>query len=175
MVGTSAFWKGQSKRMPMVTDAVAQTERALLGTVLFDNSVCPQTSELTVEDFSLDTHRRIYGRMAVMFEDQQPVDLVTLAGELGDNHVAYLSGLIDHALSENFDAYVRGFRQASGERRFEGLKEQLSKASGSELRLSLLRQMQGALTQSSSAQNWRNLFHSYDEVINAPTAKFAID
>lgn len=134
--------------MTYPSDAIAQTERALLGSVLLDNSVWSQTNELTVQDFSLDTHRRIYERMAAMFEDQQPVDLVTLAGELGDNDVAYLSGLIDHALPENFSAYVRSVRQASRERRFERLLEQLTKADDSELRLSLLQQIQETLTES---------------------------
>jgi hypothetical protein len=158
-----------------LSDAIAQTERALLGSVLLDNSVWSQTNELTVQDFSLDAHRRIYGRMAAMFEDAQPVDLVTLTGELGGNDVAYLSGLIDHALPENFSAYVRSVLQASRERRFERLQEQLTKADDSELRLSLLQQMQEVLTQRSAAQNWRSLFHTHDEVINAPTASFAID
>lgn len=135
--------------MTYPSDAVAQTERALLGSVLLDNSVWSQANELSVQDFSLDTHRRIYGRMAAMFEDQQPVDLVTLAGKFGDNDVAYLSGLIDHALPENFSAYVRSVRQASQERRFERLREQLSEAGDNEARLSLIQQMQEVLTQRS--------------------------
>src|SRR5579862_4128596 len=133
--------------MTYPSDAVAQTERALLGSVLLDNSVWSQTYELTVQDFSLDTHRRIYGRMAAMFDDAQPVDLVTLTGELGSNDVPYLSELIDHALPENFSAYVRSARKASRERRFETLEEQLSKAGDIESRLSLLQQMQETLTE----------------------------
>lgn len=159
-----------------LSDAVAQTERALLGSVLLANDLWPQTDGLTVEDFRLATHRRIYGRMAAMFEDKRPVDLVTLTEELrNDDDVAYLSELIDHALPENFHAYVKSVRKASREHRFETLQEQLSKAGDIDLRLSLLEQMREALTETDSAQNWRSLFHSYDEVINAPTARFAID
>lgn len=116
-----------------LSDAIAQTERALLGSVLLDNSVWSQADELSVQDFSLDAHRRIYGRMAAMFEDQQPVDLITLAGELGGDDVAYLSELIDHALPENFSAYVRSVRQTSRKRHFERLQEQLTKSDDSEL------------------------------------------
>ena len=76
------------------SNAIAQTERALLGSVLLDNSVWSQANELSVQDFSLDSHRRIYGRMAAMFEEQRPVDLVTLTAELGSNDAAYLSDLL---------------------------------------------------------------------------------
>jgi DnaB-like helicase N terminal domain/AAA domain len=162
--------------MTYPSDAVAQTERALLGTVLFDNSVWPQAAELSIHDFSLDTHRRIYGRMAAMFEDQRPVDLITLNSELGANgDAAYLSSLVDHALPENFAAYVRHVRRASRERRYARLQEQLSETVDTEARLSLVEQMQEALTDSGEPENWRSLFHNYDEVINAPTATFAID
>jgi RecA-family ATPase len=35
--------------------------------------------------------------------------------------------------------------------------------------------MQDVLTGTCQAQNWRPLFHTYDEIINAPSARFAID
>ena len=109
--------------MTYPSDAVAQTERALLGSVLRDNSLWPQTADLGIHDFSLDTHRCIYGRMAAMFEDQRPVDLITLNSELGANgDTAYLSSLLDHALPENFQAYVRHVQRASRERRYARLK-----------------------------------------------------
>ena len=60
-----------------LSDAVQQTERALLGSLLLDNSLWPQTETLSVDDFSLDSHRRIYSRMAVMLEEQRPADVVT--------------------------------------------------------------------------------------------------
>ncbi len=161
--------------MTYPSDAIAQTERALLGSVLLDNSLWPHAADLGIHDFSLDTHRRIYGRMAAMFEDQRPVDLITLTAELKLENPAYLSDLLTHALPENFSAYVRGVSQASRERRFARLLDQLDESTSDEARLSLLQQMQETLTQSSVAQNWRNLFHGYDEVINAPEARFAID
>jgi replicative DNA helicase len=64
-----------------LSDAVQQTERALLGAVLQDNSLWPQTEAVTVDDFLLDSHRRIYSHMAAMFQDQRPVDLVTMGTE----------------------------------------------------------------------------------------------
>jgi replicative DNA helicase len=64
------------------SDAVEHTERALLGVILEDNALWPQTSALSTDDFSLDTHRKLYARTAAMFEDQRPVDLITLTEEL---------------------------------------------------------------------------------------------
>ncbi len=104
--------------------AIGQTERALLGSVLLTNSLWPQTSALSVDDFFLDTHRKVYARMAAMFEDQRPVDLITLTEDLARlNQLescggpAYISSLINHAMPENIAAYIRSVRNAAIERR----------------------------------------------------------
>jgi len=85
--------------------AIAQTERDLLGSVLLTNSLWPQTGALSGDDFSLDTHRKVYARMAAMLEDQRPVDLITVTTELaqlnqleGCGGPAYIASLIDHAV-----------------------------------------------------------------------------
>src|SRR5438128_852793 len=108
------------------SDAMAGTERALLGSVLLSNCLWSQTDGLSVEDFCLDSHRRIFAGMAVMFESQRPVDAVTLTEELGrENRLdscggpAYIGSLIDDALPENFDEYVRVVRAAGFDRRID--------------------------------------------------------
>jgi hypothetical protein len=163
-------------------DAVAQTERALLGSVLLENSLWPQTTELSANDFVLDGHRKIFGRVAAMFEDQRPVDIVTVTMELiqlnqldGCGGPAYLGSLLEHAFPENFDAYVRTVREAAEERQFTRLQERLSSTTSTEDRLDLVRQLQELLTGSKQGRNWRSLFHSYEEILNAPPARFAID
>jgi DnaB-like helicase N terminal domain/AAA domain len=168
--------------MTFNADAVAQTERALLGSVLLENSLWPQTAELSVSDFSLDSHRRIFCRMAALFEDQRPVDPVTVTMELGQLNqldscggAAYLGSLLEHAFPENFDAYVRSVREAAAERQFARLQERLSSANSHEERLDLARQMQEMLSGSKQAHNWRGLFHSYEQIVNAPPARFAIE
>src|SRR5437667_6152813 len=107
-----------------LSDAAVQTEKALLGSVLLTNSLWSQTSTVAAEDFLLDSHRRIYARMAAMFEDQRPVDLITVTTELaqinqleGCGGHAYIGSLIEHALPENIAAYVRSVRNAAIERR----------------------------------------------------------
>jgi AAA domain/DnaB-like helicase N terminal domain len=100
------------------------TERAILGALLLENSLWPRTARLSIEDFSLDSNHRIFATMAAMFEDQRPVDPVTLTGELDRlNQLdtiggpAYLASLVDGVVPENFDTYVRSVIRAAQERR----------------------------------------------------------
>jgi replicative DNA helicase len=63
--------------------ASAEAERAILGAILLDNSKYPQAAEsLHADDFSLDSHRRIYMRMMELAESGRPVDYVTLTEQL---------------------------------------------------------------------------------------------
>ena len=83
--------------------ASLDAERSILGAILLDNDTYPQAAEsLRAEDFSLDSHRRIYARMVDLNDTGRPVDIVTLADELGRRKeveavggVAYLSSLTD--------------------------------------------------------------------------------
>src|SRR5438105_13168006 len=85
--------------MPASLDA----ERSILGAVLLDNDVYPQAAEsLKAEDFSLDSHRRIYMRMTDLNSTGRPVDLITPTEDLGRHNevesvggVAYISTLTD--------------------------------------------------------------------------------
>ena len=83
--------------------ANAEAERSILGAILLDNFTYNQAAEhLRVDDFSLDSHRRIYARMVDLAESSRPIDMITLIEEL-DRHkerqaigdVAYVSSLVD--------------------------------------------------------------------------------
>jgi replicative DNA helicase len=83
--------------------ANVEAERSILGAILLDNLSYNQAAEhLKPEDFSLDSHRRIYTRMVDLAESSRPIDMITLVEELdrrkeleaiGD--VGYVSGLVD--------------------------------------------------------------------------------
>jgi replicative DNA helicase len=83
--------------------ANVEAERSILGAILLDNLAYNQAAEhLKPEDFSLDSHRRIYSRMVELAETSRPIDMITLIEELdrvkeleaiGD--VGYISGLVD--------------------------------------------------------------------------------
>jgi replicative DNA helicase len=83
--------------------ANVEAERSILGAILLDNLSYNQAAEhLHPDDFSLDSHRRIYSRMIDLAESSRPIDMITLIEELdrrkeleaiGD--VGYVSGLVD--------------------------------------------------------------------------------
>jgi replicative DNA helicase len=97
--------------------ANVDAERSILGAILLDNFTYTQASSesLQPEDFSLDSHRRIYGRICELADSGRPVDLVTLAEELSRRKeveavggVAYLSALTDGLPHRpNIEQYVR--------------------------------------------------------------------
>jgi replicative DNA helicase len=83
--------------------ANVEAERSILGAILLDNHAYNEAAEhLHPEDFSLDSHRRIYARVVDLMESSRPVDLITLIEEL-DRHkelqaigdVGYISSLLD--------------------------------------------------------------------------------
>src|SRR3982074_2115970 len=83
--------------------ANVEAERSILGAILLDNFAYNQAAEdLRIEDFSLDSHRRIYSRMVDLAQAPGPIDMITLIEELerhkdlqavGD--VGYISSLVD--------------------------------------------------------------------------------
>jgi replicative DNA helicase len=96
--------------------ASAEAERAILGAILLDNSSYPQASEfLRAEDFSLDSHRRIYLRMMELAETGRAIDFVTLTEQLGQHKeiesvggVAYVTSLTDGLPRvKNIEQYVK--------------------------------------------------------------------
>jgi replicative DNA helicase len=85
--------------MPANVDA----ERAILGVILLDNHAYNEAAAiLKADDFSLDSHRRIFQRMGELVDSARNADIVTLANELSKHKeidavggVAYLAGLTE--------------------------------------------------------------------------------
>jgi replicative DNA helicase len=83
--------------------ANVDAEKTILGAILLDNAAHSEAAErLEADDFSLDSHRRIYIRMSDLIDGQRPVDIVTLANELARHKeveavggVAYLASLTE--------------------------------------------------------------------------------
>src|SRR5207245_67688 len=96
--------------------ANVEAERSILGAILLDNLSYNQAAEhLRIEDFSLDSHRRIYSRMVDLAESSRPIDMITLIEEL-DRHkdlqaigdVPYVSSLLDGVPDRpSIEHYVR--------------------------------------------------------------------
>jgi replicative DNA helicase len=83
--------------------ANVDAEKTILGAILLDNAAHSEAAEkLEADDFSLDSHRRIFLRMSDLINEQRPVDIVTLSHELARykevesvGGVAYLASLTE--------------------------------------------------------------------------------
>lgn len=93
-----------------------EAERAILGAILLDSSLCNQAIEmLKVDDFFFDSHRRIYEKMLILSETAQAIDIITLQEELFRTSeleqiggVAYLASLLDGAIRmANIESYAK--------------------------------------------------------------------
>ena len=63
--------------------ANVEADRSILGAILLDNLAYNEAAEhLKPEDFSLDSHRRIYSRMIDLAESSRAIDMITLIEEL---------------------------------------------------------------------------------------------
>jgi replicative DNA helicase len=99
MSATVPNMTGFDATMPASYDA----ERTILGAILLDpERVLEIAAILHADDFSLDSHRRIFLRMVETFQEFESVDIVTLAETLNQHKetesvggVAYLCSLTD--------------------------------------------------------------------------------
>jgi hypothetical protein len=110
----------------------ANVERSLLGAILLNPAEYKRTSQdLRVEDFSLDSHRRIYSRIVDLAESSRPIDITTLPDEL-ERHkelelvggVAYVASLVDGVPDRpTIEHYAKMMRMAAERRRAAKLVE----------------------------------------------------
>jgi replicative DNA helicase len=110
--------------------ASVEAERSILGAILLDNHSYNEAAEkLRPEDFSLDSHRRIYSRMAELIDAHRAVDIVTLAEELARRKeveavggVAYLASLTEGLPRRpSIEEYVRIVKDKSLGRQLIGI------------------------------------------------------
>ena len=110
--------------------ASIDAEKTILGAVMLDNAAFSEAAEkLTPEDFSLDSHRRIFLRMNELIDAQRPVDIVTLPIELAKHKeveavggVAYLASLTEGLPRRPvIEDYIRIVKDKSLLRRLMGI------------------------------------------------------
>src|ERR1700678_3353898 len=110
--------------------ASVEAERSILGAILLDNHSYNEAAErLRAEDFFLDSHRRIYARMAELIDARHAVDIVTLSEELARRKgveavggVAYLASLTEGLPRRpSIEEYVRIVKDKSLSRQLIGI------------------------------------------------------
>lgn len=103
-----------------------EAEKSVLGAILINNQAFNQAAEvIDSQDFFRDAHRRIFEKMVVLTDRNDPVDLVTLkdeltrSGELDEvGGPAYVSALTDGVpRSANVEYYAKIVKEKSTLRR----------------------------------------------------------
>jgi replicative DNA helicase len=85
---------------PDLYPANPEAERWILGTILLDNIAYNTVAEsLRVDDFSLDSHRRVFSRMVDLAESGRSIDLQTLIEELGRHDEIEIVGGLNYVTS----------------------------------------------------------------------------
>jgi len=99
-----------------------EAEKSVLGAILINNHAFNQAAEvIDAADFFRDAHRRIFEKMIVLTDRNEPVDLVTLKDELTrSNEIddvggpAYISALTDGVpRSANIEYYAKIVKEKS--------------------------------------------------------------
>ncbi len=110
--------------------ASIDAERSILGAILLENQAYNEAAErLRPEDFALESHRRIYSRMAELIDIGRAVDIVTLSEELAKRKeveavggVAYLASLTEGLPRRlSIEEYVRIVKDKSLLRQLIGI------------------------------------------------------
>ena len=162
---------------------VTHWERSVLGALLERPDLIDRAASLRPEDFVLDTHRKLFRAMKEVEGKRQPFDLITISATANEGDVGYLATLI-HAgvVPENIGTYVRGMQKASAIRRAEAIIERLeamvanSQTSDlTELRDSADNLVATLAAAESGNQDWRPIFHRYEEFEKAEPLTFAIN
>jgi replicative DNA helicase len=112
--------------------ANTEAERTILGAILLSNVAYYEAAEhLVSEDFTLDSHRRIFLRMGNLMDAQRVVDLVTLAEEMarckeievigGVSYLAYLTEGLPRR--PHIESYIRIVKEKSTSRQLMNISK----------------------------------------------------
>ena len=95
-------------------------EQAVLGAVILNNSALPKMADiLRDEDFFSMSHRRIFSGMRDLYENEAPIDELTLSRWLEDQKLLEHTGGVDYLLelaeitpvAENAESYAEIVRE----------------------------------------------------------------
>ncbi len=115
-----------------------EAEQSVLGGLMLDASQFDAVAETVgVQDFYKATHRQIFAVMVDLLEDEQPIDVITVAEELDRRGelkamggLSFLTELAANvAGSANVAAYARIVRERSTLRQLIGVATEIAKAS----------------------------------------------
>lgn len=134
-----------------------------------------EAEQLNAEHFHGDD-RKIFAAIRELHGENRDADIMLVTAKLaGVVPHDYIGGLVDGIVRPNLSSYVRELREAARERRFGHQLEKLHAAKSNDERLGIVSEIQATLTASEASSDWRTLFHTREEVDNAPPLTFAIE
>jgi replicative DNA helicase len=109
--------KRERERVMSNAGVIEVCERALLGAILIDPSTWARVAVLNPEHFTLEANRRIYRCMGALAALGHPIEISSLTAELEKRDQleligggGYLGALIDGAVPESVDYYVKSIQ-----------------------------------------------------------------
>jgi hypothetical protein len=157
-------------------ERAVRSEKCVLGSLLEAPALWREATGLDAEQFLLADHRKIFSAISFLNERGCQADIGSVLAQVGETvATGDLAAIIDGVVPENFRSYIRLFRESTRDRQFQQLHGKLADASTVADRLALLDEMRKILQSENDDQNWRGIFHAYEEFENAPPLRFAIE
>src|SRR5208283_2206420 len=124
--GMTAPSKGKAKYDP---EGPVRLGKAILGCLLEQPQCWQAASGLTAGMFLSDTHRKIFEAIQQLNQRGIPADIALVMDALGDQvEAGQICVLVDGAVPENLQAYIRQLNIALRDREFHLLNEELQTA-----------------------------------------------
>jgi hypothetical protein len=165
-----------------VVDRVAHSEESVLGCLM---EFCSRgsakeldgviASGLAADQFTTSDHRGIFRAMVELRNEGKIPDTLSLIGKLDGRTMAQVCDFTIGVVPENLERHVRDMRESWQDRSFSKQREELASLTNPEEQLACLDRMRETLLSRGDANNWRSLFHTWEEFENAPPLSFAID
>jgi len=96
-----------------------QAEKAVLGAMLIESAIISEVASiLSPRDFYYDSHRQVYEVMLSLWNQQSPVDLITVSSVLGEQaSAADIAGMAANAIPSHIEAHAQAVKEAAQKRK----------------------------------------------------------
>jgi hypothetical protein len=165
-----------------IVDQVVHLEKCVLGCLLefcsrgsvkeLDGSI---VSGLAADRFTTGDHCSIFGGMVELRNEGKIPDVPSLIEKLDDRLIAHVWDLTEGVVPENLECHFRDLRKAWQDLCFSKQREELAWLTNPEDQLACVERMRDTLRSRGDEDDWRRMFHTWDELENAPPLRFAIE
>jgi hypothetical protein len=165
-----------------IVDRVVHLEKSVLGCLMefcflgsakeLDGLIA---AGLAADQFTTSDHRGIFRAMAELRGEGKIPDQPSMIGKLDGRLMAQVWDFTTGVVPENLGSHVRDLRKAWQDHCFSQQTEELARLTNPEDQLACVDRMRETLLSRGDADNWRSIFHTWEEFEKAPPLRFAID